>query len=176
MKFQNNKQSYGLLAKISHWLTFFILIVQLPLGIYLNNLEFSDFKLTFENIHILIGMTIFYITIFRLIWKSINVYPEHSSSISAIQIIAARISHWLFYVTLLTITLTGMLKLLMAGEEVNFIFISYESSYIDYDLAEIFHTLHSIGAYFLILLFVVHILAVIYHHYFLKDAILKKML
>ena len=69
-----------------------------------------------------------------------------------------------------------MLKLLMAGEEINFIFINYESSYIDYDLAEIFHTLHSIGAYFLILLFVVHILAVIYHHYFLKDAILKKML
>ena len=59
MKFQNNKQSYGLLAKIFHWLTFFILIVQLPLGIYLNNLEFSDFKLTVENIHILIGMTIF---------------------------------------------------------------------------------------------------------------------
>ena len=64
---------------------------------------------------------------------------RNSPSISN-SIIAARISHWLFYVTLLTITLTGMLKLLMAGEEVNFIFIIYESNYIDYDLAEIFHT------------------------------------
>ena len=176
MKFRNNKQSYGLLAKIFHWLTFFILIVQLPLGIYLNNLEFSDFKLNVENIHILIGMTIFYLTIFRLIWKSINIFPKNNPSISTIQIIAARISHWLFYVTLLTITLTGMLKLLMAGEEVNFILMRYESDYIDYNLAELFHTLHSVSAYFLILLFVIHILAVIYHHYFLNDAILKKML
>ena len=176
MKFRNNKQSYGLLAKIFHWLTFFILIAQLPLGIYLNNLEFSDFKLTVENIHILIGMTIFYITIFRLIWKSINIFPKNNPSISTIQIIAARISHWLFYVTLLTITLTGMLKLLMAGEEVNFILMRYESDYIDYNLAELFHTIHSVSAYFLILLFVIHILAVIYHHYFLNDAILKKML
>ena len=176
MKFRNNKQSYGLLAKIFHWLTFFILIVQLPLGIYLNNLEFSDFKLNVENIHILIGMTIFYLTIFRLIWKSINIFPKNNPSISTIQIIAARISHWLFYVTLLTITLTGMLKLLMAGEEVNFILMRYESDYIDYNLAELFHTLHSVSAYFLILLIVIHILAVIYHHYFLNDAILKKML
>ena len=176
MKFSNNKQSYGLLAKIFHWLTFFILIVQLPLGIYLNNLEFSDFKLNVENIHILIGMTIFYLTIFRLIWKSINIFPKNNPSISTIQIIAARISHWLFYVTLLTITLTGMLKLLMAGEEVNFILMRYESDYIDYNLAELFHTLHSVSAYFLILLIVIHILAVIYHHYFLNDAILKKML
>lgn len=176
MKFRNNKQSYGLLAKIFHWLTFFILIAQLPLGIYLNNLEFSDFKLTVENIHILIGMTVFYITIFRLIWKSINIFPKNNPSISTTQIIAARISHWLFYVTLLTITLTGMLKLLMAGEEVNFILMRYESDYIDYNLAELFHTIHSVSAYFLILLFVIHILAVIYHHYILNDAILKKML
>ena len=69
-----------------------------------------------------------------------------------------------------------MLKLLMAGEEVNFILMRYESDYIDYNLAELFHTLHSVSAYFLILLFVIHILAVIYHHYFLNDAILKKML
>ena len=63
MKITNDTNSYGFLARFFHWITFVILLFQLPLGIYLDNLEFSEFKLSIENIHIIIGMTIFYITI-----------------------------------------------------------------------------------------------------------------
>ena len=52
MKITNDTNSYGFLARFFHWITFVILLFQLPLGIYLDNLEFSEFKLSIENIHL----------------------------------------------------------------------------------------------------------------------------
>ena len=72
MKIKNDNSTYGVLARAFHWLTFLILLFQLPLGLYLDNLEFSEFKLTVENIHIVIGISIFYLTLLRLIWKFLN--------------------------------------------------------------------------------------------------------
>ena len=69
MKVFNSNSEYGLLAKLFHWVTFIVLIAQVPFGFYLVGLEFSDERIELENIHILIGITIFYITLFRLIWK-----------------------------------------------------------------------------------------------------------
>ena len=80
MKIKNDNSTYGTLARAFHWLTFLILLFQLPLGLYLDNLEFSEFKLTVENIHIVIGMSIFYLTLIRLIWKFFNPKPIASAA------------------------------------------------------------------------------------------------
>ena len=66
MKIVNSSEEYGLLAKLFHWVTFIILIAQVPFGFYLVGLEFSDRRIDLENIHILIGITIFYIVLLRL--------------------------------------------------------------------------------------------------------------
>ena len=176
MKLTNDNDSYGLLARFFHWITFVILLLQLPLGIYLDNLEFSEFKLSIENIHIIIGMTIFYLTLLRLIWKSINTKPIDNASISKIQIIASRVVHGLFYMTLLVITISGIGKLLLSGEEVNFIVMKVSIDYYNFDLADRFYAIHALSAYFLLILFSIHLSAVIYHHVFQKDKILRKML
>ena len=44
------------------------------------------------------------------------------------------------------------------------------------ELVELSEKLHSNGAIFLLMLISIHVLAVIYHHLFLKDPILKKIL
>jgi len=71
----NSQKEYGLLAKLFHWITFVILIAQIPFGFYLVGLEFSDRRVDLENIHILIGIAVFYITLFRLVWKFFNSSP-----------------------------------------------------------------------------------------------------
>ena len=63
MSIFNSQKDYGLLAKLFHWITFIILIAQIPFGFYLVGLEFSDRRIDLENIHILIGITVFYITL-----------------------------------------------------------------------------------------------------------------
>ena len=45
MRFFNSLNEYGLLAKLFHWITFLVLILQIPFGFYLVGLEIKYFKI-----------------------------------------------------------------------------------------------------------------------------------
>ena len=175
MSIFNSNLKYGLLAKLFHWVTFLILIAQIPLGFYLVGLEFSDERIELENIHILVGITIFYITLFRLIWKFIN--PSPTSTINAFkgQALIAKLNHSLLYLSILMITTSGILKKLYMGETLNFLFFDYGFKKDNFVLADAFYQVHIYANYLLIALIVLHILAVIAHHVLFKDKILKKI-
>jgi cytochrome b561 len=96
MKVFNSNSEYGLLAKLFHWITFIVLIAQVPFGFYLVGLEFSDERIELENIHILIGITIFYITLFRLIWKFFNPSPSETRSFFKGQVLLERLTIFYF--------------------------------------------------------------------------------
>ena len=64
----NSQNEYGLLAKLFHWVTFIVLIAQVPFGFYLVGLNFPTKELNLR-ISISSGITVFYITLFRLIWR-----------------------------------------------------------------------------------------------------------
>ena len=175
MRFFNSLNEYGLLAKLFHWITFLVLILQIPFGFYLVGLEFSDERIELENIHILIGITIFYITLFRLMWKFINPNPTSSINIFKGQALVAKLNHFLLYLSILMITTSGILKKLYMGETLNFLFFNYGFKKDNFILADAFYQVHIYANYLLIALVILHILAVIAHHIFFKDKILKKI-
>ena len=175
MSIFNSQKEYGLLAKLFHWITFVILIAQIPFGFYLVGLEFSDRRIDLENIHILIGITIFYITLSRLIWKFYNPSPRDWKIHFKGQVFAAKANHFLLYLSIFTITVSGILKKLNMGEKLNFIFFNYGFEKDNFLLADTFYQVHIYANYLLIALVVVHILAVIVHHFIFKEKILKKI-
>ena len=175
MRFFNSLNEYGLLAKLFHWITFLVLILQIPFGFYLVGLEFSDERIELENVHILIGITIFYITLFRLIWKFINPNPTSSINIFKGQALVAKLNHFLLYLSILMITTSGILKKLYMGETLNFLFFNYGFKKDNFILADAFYEVHIYANYLLIALVILHILAVIAHHVLFKDKILKKI-
>ena len=81
MRLTNSLTEYGSISKIFHWLSAAVLIFQIPLGFYLVDLDFNEKRLTIESIHVLLGLSIFYITILRLIYKLFNPTPPLSNSI-----------------------------------------------------------------------------------------------
>ena len=139
MQFFNSFGKYGLLAKLFHWITFIILILQIPFGFYLVGLEFSDRRIDLENIHILIGITVFYITLFRLIWKFFNPSPADGNSFFKGQIFIAKANHFLLYLSIFTITISGILKKLYMGEKLNFLFFKYGFNQDNFTLADTFY-------------------------------------
>ena len=56
----NTIHQYNWLAKFFHWFTFLILIFQIPMGFILVRLDFSDLRITIENVHVIVGVTVFY--------------------------------------------------------------------------------------------------------------------
>ena len=175
MQLLNSKIQYGLLAKLFHWITFIALIIQVPFGFYLVGLEFSDRRIDLENIHILVGISIFYITLFRLIWKFLNPKPKEWKSHFKGQALIALANHFLLYLTIFAITVSGILKKLYMGEKLNFIFFKYGFEKDNFVLADTYYQVHIYANYLLLALVTLHILAVIVHHFIFKDKILRKI-
>ena len=175
MKLTNTLAEYGTISKIFHWLSAAVLIIQIPLGMYLVDMDFSEKRLTIENIHVAVGISIFYLTILRLIYKTFNPTPNLNNSIFPGQKIIAKLNHMFLYISILTITISGALKKLYNGEELNMFFFNLEIAD-NFDLAEIFYEIHIIGNYTLIGLITLHISAVIIHKIIFKENLLRRII
>ena len=175
MKLMNTLTEYGSISKIFHWLSAAVLVFQIPLGFYLVDMDFSEKRLTIESIHVTLGLAIFYLTIFRLIYKTFNPTPALQNSIFPGQKIIAKLNHIFLYVAILTITISGALKKLYNGEELDLFFFNLEIKD-NFELAEIFYEIHIISNYTLIILITLHIFAVITHKVLFKENLLKRIL
>ena len=123
MGLKNNLTEYGSISKIFHWLSAAVLLVQIPLGFYLVDLDFNEKKLTIESIHVLLGLVIFYLTILRLIYKFLNPTPPLSKSIFPGQRLIAMLNHIFLYISIFIITISGALKKLFNGEILDLFFL-----------------------------------------------------
>jgi len=175
MRLTNTLTEYGFISKIFHWLSAAVLVFQIPLGFYLVDMDFSEKRLTIESIHVTLGLAIFYLTIFRLIYKTFNPTPALQNSIFPGQKIIAKLNHIFLYVAILTITISGALKKLYNGEELYLFFFNLEIKD-NFELAEIFYEIHIISNYTLIILITLHIFAVITHKVLFKENLLKRIL
>ena len=175
MRLTNSLTEYGFISKVFHWLSAAVLIIQIPLGFYLVDMDFSDKRLTVESIHVTLGLSIFYLILFRLLYKTLNPTPRLQNSLFPGQKIIAKLNHIFLYVSILVITISGALKKLFNGEELDMFFFKLEIKD-NFELAEIFYEIHIVGNYTLIALISLHIFAVIVHKLLFKENLLKKIL
>ena len=175
MRFKNSLTEYGFISKIFHWLSAAVLVAQIPLGFYLVDLDFSENRVFIENIHVTIGLGIFYLTILRLIYKLFNPTPALGNSVFIGQRVIAKLNHILLYLSILVITISGALKKLFNGEILDLFFFDLEIKD-NFDLAELFYEIHIFGNYTLIALILLHISAVIIHKILFKENLLKRIL
>ena len=175
MHIKNTITEYGVISKILHWVSALLLFIQIPIGFYLVDLDFGEQRITLENIHIVIGLSIFYLVILRLFVKILNPTPKLEPSIFKGQKFLAKLNHILLYVTILSITISGILKKLFNGETI-VIFFKAIKIQDNFELADQFYEIHILSNYFMIVLIAIHILAVIVHKIFFNDSLLKRML
>ena len=157
-----------------HWISAVLLFIQIPLGFYLVDLDFGPERLTVEDIHVTMGLSIFYLVILRLLYKIFNPTPELEPSVFKGQKFLAKLNHVMLYVTILSITISGILKKLFNGETLTIIFKKIKIQD-NFELGELFYDIHVISNYLLIVLIIIHILAVITHKLFFNDNLLKRM-
>lgn len=158
-----------------HWISALLLFIQIPLGFYLVDLDFGTERMNLEDIHVTMGLSIFYLVILRLLYKIFNPTPKPGPRVFTGQIFLATLNHVLLYVTILSITISGILKKLFNGETLTIIYQKIQIRD-NFELGELFYDIHVISNYVLIGLIIIHILAVIVHKLFFDDNLLKKIL
>ena len=175
MHVKNTLTEYGIISKFFHWSSAALLFVQIPLGFYLVDLDFGQERIALESIHIYLGLTIFYLIIFRLINNLLNSTPKLNPPLFKGQKLIAKLNHRLLYLTILAITVSGIFKKLFNGESLVIFFKEIKVND-NYSLAEQFYDVHIIANYILIILIILHISAVIVHKLFFNENLLKKIL
>ena len=175
MALTNNITEYGSISKIFHWLSAAVLLIQIPLGFYLVDLDFGEKRLTIESIHVLLGLSIFYLIILRLTYKLFNPTPSLSNSIFPGQKMLAKLNHIFLYISIIIISISGSLKKLFNGEMLNLVLFDLEIKD-NFELAELFYDIHILSNYTLIALISLHIFAVLIHKLVFKENLLKRIL
>ena len=175
MHVKNTLTEYGLISKLLHWISAILLFIQIPLGFYLVDLDFGLERLTIENIHVTVGLSIFYLVILRLLYKIFNPTPELEPSVFKGQKFLAKLNHIMLYVTILSITISGIFKKLFNGETLVIIFKKIKIQD-NFELGELFYDIHVYSNYLLIALIAIHLMAVVIHKLFFNDNLLKKIL
>ena len=176
MQIKNSEKSYGIIAISLHWAMAILLIALLVLGLYMVGLAISLQKLKLYGWHKEYGILALILVIARLAWRFANITPL-LSELPLLEIIAARAVHWVFYVLMFAMPITGWFITSAAGLPVSFFgwFVLPDLISPNENLMQLFQLLHKWLGYGLIATILLHTAAALKHHFINKDDILRRM-
>jgi cytochrome b561 len=168
---------YTFAAIALHWLTAVLIVVSVGLGLYMVGLKLSPLKLRLYSWHKWVGVTIFLLVVARLLWRTANAPPRPIAS-PKWQHAAAVINHWLLYVLLVCIPISGWLMSSAYGVRVVYFGVVQLPDLVgkNKELADSLKALHEILAFTMLSLVAVHVVAALKHHLLDRDAVLSRML
>lgn len=178
MQLKNTSSRYGLVAIAFHWLIALLVISLLCVGLYMVTLTLSPLKIELFHYHKEFGTLVLILACLRWGWRLANTTPVLPSHMPFWQQWAAHASHYLLYVLLFAMPITGWLVSSAAGLLPSFFGLFVLPSLIapNQELTHLFGWMHQWLAYSLIALLCVHIGAALEHHFVEKDDILRRMI
>lgn len=169
---------YGAPLIALHWITLLLIAAVYALmefkGIYPRG---SAGRQAMAGWHFTLGMTVFTLTALRLLFRVLGTTPPIVPAPPRWQAMASKAVHFLLYVMLLGLPLSGWLVVSANGGHVDFWGLQLPAlvapdKALAHDVKEVHESVASFG-YVLIGL---HALAALYHHYVVRDNTLARML
>jgi cytochrome b561 len=171
-------ERYSNIAIALHWLIALLIFIAFPLGLYMSELKLSPTKLQLFSYHKWIGITVFVLAILRIIWRATHRPPALPDSIPRLQQIASHIVHGFLYALLFAIPISGWLMSSAKGFKTVLFGVIPLPDLIgkDKELGKLLELVHQSLNYFLLLLVVLHVAALIKHRFIDRDDVLTRML
>ena len=169
------RPAYTVTARVLHWITAVLVLVQIPLGIGIANFKFGD---TLYNLHKSIGAVLIFIVVFRLIYRLTHAPGPLPSDIPHVQRVAAEALHWTLYALLVAQGLAGWIGTSAYPAPIP-VFGLFELPHIwreDRAFSDQVMMVHRFVGIALAVLLVGHIGAALQHHFIRKDRVLMRMM
>ena len=175
-----DSRSYSRVAKTLHWLIGLLVILLLIFGRIMEDMPLVE-KQAFVMVHSGIGLLILVLMILRFVWRQMHPPPAlpHATAPQALWRNAiSNFVHLMFYVLVILQPIFGLLQAVFVDYEVKAFGLLNLSAFAAASEGEarFFHVLHGVTANLLILLILIHASAALYHHFFLRDQVLRRML
>lgn len=178
VRWRNDAQKYGAVAKALHWGVALLVLGLLPLGWYMSDLPRGIERFRFIELHKSVGLAVLALMFARSLWRSFNPPPPLPSSLPGWEHWAARLTHYAIYMALFMQAAIGMSIVWAANSPLRFFgwFALPSPISPDHDLRELAEEAHALLAIAIVILLLVHIAAALRHHFILKNDILRRVL
>jgi cytochrome b561 len=169
---------YTKTAKALHWLMAILFFGLLALGFYMHDLPLSPEKLQLYSWHKWAGVTAFLLVWLRLFWRVIHRPPALPENMPKIIQLAAHAGHFLLYVLMIAIPLSGWLMSSAKGFQTVWFGVLPIPDLLDKnkETGDLLQTLHMGLNLLFVGVIAGHIGAALKHHFIDKDDILERML
>lgn len=176
MSLKNSELNYGIVSRANHWLSAFIFIGLIAIGLYMTGLEKGEDKQALYALHKSMGIAIFGLMLLRLIWLKVSPNPQQISHNKFERILSHAVKG-LLYLAMLGMPISGWIMSNSGGHEVAFFTIFVLPNIVgEHEMIhEITEFMHSTFGYLLIAIVLLHIAATLKHHFIYKDVTLLRM-
>ncbi|MEI8295283.1 MAG: cytochrome b [Alphaproteobacteria bacterium] len=171
-------QGYSKCARFLHWLMAVWMIVMLAVGFYMVDLPSGPLRFgTFYPIHKISGFFFLFFVIFRLFWRSTHPAPP-LPKMHPIHRFFAKASIPVLYAIMFIMPISGFVMSHASGHPIAFGSFGTLPAMLPQNpqLANWASEIHRILPFAIIFILAMHILAALYHHFILKDTVLRRMI
>ncbi|HZH43661.1 MAG TPA: cytochrome b [Lysobacter sp.] len=178
MSWKNAEDRWGPVSQLLHWLIVVLIVTMAVLGLTMVELPAGATKVRVYALHKSLGLTVLALATLRLGWRLFAGAPRPLAGMPPLQRRAAQVTHAALYVLLFALPLSGWVINSSAGFPLQwFGLIDLPAlTATDEALHERAEAFHENAFWLLIVLAVAHAGAAFYHHLFLQDDTLRRML
>jgi cytochrome b561 len=164
-------------AKALHWAIALLLIGLLALGLYMQDLPLSPRKLQLFSWHKWAGVTVFLLTLARVVWRVAHRPPALPNGTSKIAALLAHGGHLGLYALTLVIPVSGWLMSSAKGFQTVWFGVLPLPDLVarSRPLGDLLQQVHQLLAFALVALIAGHVAAALKHHFFDGDDVLRRM-
>ena len=172
----NSHWRYHKIARVIHWLMALLLIGLIGLGWYMVSIEDQPNSAWYFKLHKSFGLVAAMLVFFRLIWRFRHQPAPLPSSVPFWQAKLSRTIHFLLYLCMLVMPMTGFIGASLSNYGAGFFGIEL-AGWIkqNHPLSEQFFNVHGVIAWILVGLITLHSLAAMKHLLINKDKVFQRM-
>jgi cytochrome b561 len=174
----NTPTSWGTPAKLLHWAVAALVLVQIALGWAATTWRLSPTKLDLFIWHKSIGMVILALMVTRVAWRFVRITPSLPADMQLLERRAARASHFLLYLLMLFMPVTGWIINSAANIPFRIFRLVPFPTIVEPDkaMADTAAHVHFVLFVVLSMLLLVHVGAALRHHFIKRNDVLLRML
>jgi cytochrome b561 len=165
-------------TRLMHWLTAGLMLLVFVLAFSIDRAASRVSHTVLLQLHRSFGLTVWVVTIARLVWRHFAKYPDWSSDMSPTMRVAAKVSEYALYALLLAQPILGILQTSAHGDHVDLFFLGQLPALIEKNrpLARLLLSVHEAIGFSLLGLITVHVTAALFHHFWRRNDTLTAML
>jgi cytochrome b561 len=161
-----------------HWLIAFLLIGIFAVGLYMNELPLSPWKLQIYSWHKWAGVTAFLLVLVRIAWRLTHRPPTLPADIPASIRLATHAGHALLYLLMIAIPLSGWLMSSAKGFQTIYFGVLPIPNLLgkNKELGDLLQSVHQTLNFLLVAVVISHVGVALKHHLIDKDDVMVRML